>query len=105
KSLPDHIGEIRRAMIKHIYPDARVMRASNKCITRSEAGSDNAQISVALLLQPIETSTCVNHSLPGSVNGPANVRRDGEVRTSQIRWHAGIVVGQAQAQRADAKPL
>src|SRR4029077_18476780 len=95
--MPDHISEIGRRVIESINPNPRVVGAGNKSVTGTEARADQPELAIALLLQPVETTTNIDHALANRVQRPADVGRDRVVSATDLRRHTDVVVGHAQA--------
>ena len=92
-------------MVEDVDADARIVRAGQKCVARSQTGAEDAELGVALLGKPIEATADVGDGLAGSVNGAAHVGADSVVGARELGGAADIVVGHAEAQSRDAKPV
>ena len=57
----------------------------------------------ALIGQPLNRSPRVEYGLPAHLHRSRDVRADDVVGACEFRWHARIVVGQAQTKRRDAE--
>ena len=55
-------------MIERRHPNARIMRGSNECIARAQTCTHDSELAVALLLQPIEAASNVDHALTHGVS-------------------------------------
>src|SRR6185312_2187834 len=53
---PDNVGKISGGVVKSRNANARIMRGGKEGIARSEACAENAELTVTLLLQPVEAA-------------------------------------------------
>ena len=67
--VPYHIGHVGRSVIERRHSNTGIMRRRQECVTRAEAGAQNAKLGVAMLLQPIQTATYVQHALARGIEG------------------------------------
>ena len=74
------------------------MRGSDECVTGAQAGSDNSELVIALLLEPIETAAHIDYALAHRIESAANVGGDGVIGAADLGGHADIVIGHAQPQ-------
>src|SRR5205085_9648463 len=70
--MPNHIGEIGRSMVEGGNFDSRVMRRGDEGIARAQTGPKNAQLRIALFLQPVEAAADLEDTLPRSIEGEAD---------------------------------
>src|SRR5882762_6352785 len=95
---PDDVGKIGGSVIEGRDLDARLVGGAEKCVTRSQAGADDAEFSVALRLEPIEAAAQIDHALARGVERASKVRGNGVVRALNLGGLANVVVGEAHAQ-------
>src|ERR1700682_3476059 len=100
-----HVGKISGHMEKAASADSRVMNKSDVADRRSNAGAENTQTRKSLLLQPAQTAARILDRLPIRLQGQSDIGPDELIRPFMSRRHATIVIGQAQAQNADANAL
>ena len=79
-----------------------IVSGREKGVAGAQAGAQNAQAVVSLLLEPVQAATDVNHSLTTGVERAADVGGDCIVGTMSVGRHADIVIRHAQAQNRDA---
>ena len=90
-------------MIESGHADARVVGGGEKGIAGTEAGAHDAETAIALLLEPVEATTRVNHALAAGVERAADIGGDGVVGAAGLRGHANVVIGHAQPQHGNAQ--
>src|SRR5262249_45177968 len=73
-TMPHDVGEIGRCVIEGSSSNTGIVRACNKCIAGTEAGSDHAELLVPLLLQPIEAAPDIDDALADGVERAPDVR-------------------------------
>ena len=77
--VPHHIGDISRRMIERRHANARIMRRRDKRVARTEARAHDAELRVALLLQPVKAAANVDHSLPHRIERAPDIGGHGIV--------------------------
>ena len=88
-----------------------VARTSGSCAAVSIARHDPRLVPrmpievVALPGQPRDRAPGIEHRLAAHLRGPPDVRADDVVGAPELGRHARVVVGEAEAQRADAEPV
>src|SRR5579883_1409085 len=92
-------------MVEDIHANTRIVRARQKRIAGAEAGADDAEVTVTLLLEPVEAGACVDDGLARSIDRAADIRRDCIIGTCKAGRHARIVIRKAQAQSRNAEAL
>ena len=92
-----------RDVIQRLRPDPRLVRGRQHREARAEAGAENADPLESLRCQPRHRAPGVEHRLPAHLHRPRDVGADDVVGARELRRHARIVIGQAQAQRRDAE--
>src|SRR5437667_7105610 len=92
-------------MIENVRSQALVVGAGQKGVAGAQAGSQNPELTVALLRQPIEAAADVNHRLAARIDRSADIGADGVIGALQLAWPADIVIRHAQPQRRNAKPV
>ena len=98
---PNHVGKISGGVVEDVDANARIVRAGQKGITRTQAGAEDAELGVSLLCQPIEATADVSDGLAGSVNGACHVRADGIIGAGELGGPADIVIRHAQPQHCN----
>ncbi len=86
-------------MIEGIHPQARVVRAGQKCVARAEARSQHAEVLIALLFEPVQAAANIDHRLPARRNRAPNVGADRVVGALQLHRPADVVIGLREPQR------
>src|SRR5207248_1269958 len=86
-----------------IHADAAVMRGGEERVAGAEAGADDAELFVTLLLEPVITAARVKHGLARGVDGASDVGRDGVVRTLRVGGAASVMIRQTQTQHANTE--
>jgi hypothetical protein len=81
-------------MIKNIHFESWVERTGHEGMAEAKTAADDGELLITLCHQPIQATKSVDHALAGAGDGPANVRRDGILRTVTFARLAGSVVGQ-----------
>src|SRR5215469_5950247 len=104
-AMPHHVREIGGGMIKSGDFDAGIMRGREKCVTGTEAGPDNAQALVSLLLKPVEAAADVEHTLARSIERTFDVRRNRVLGAADFSRAADVVVGHAQPQHRNSQAI
>ena len=80
-----------------------VVRRGNEGDAGAQAGAEDPEAPVALLLKPVQAGARIDDGLPGGVDGAAEVARNVVIGALQFGRHARPVVGQAHAQRRDSE--
>ena len=60
-------------MIEDIHLQPIIQRTCEKCIARAQAGSDDAQILEALVLEPVEAGSSIDNGLTRRIDRPADI--------------------------------
>src|SRR5580698_189127 len=100
---PNHIAKGHRRVVESGHADAAIERSSEKGITGAKTGAQDANLLIALLLQPIDAATDVDDRLAAGGDGASDVGADRIISSRQLRRTADIVVRLAQAQGRHAK--
>src|ERR1700736_4962056 len=85
-------------MIERRHPNAGIMCGSNECVARAETCTNDSELTVALLLQPIEAASNVDHALAHGVKRAADIGGDSIIGPLYLRRHADVVIRHAQSQ-------
>ena len=102
---PGDISESCGRVVEGVDADARIVGAGQIGIAGAEAGSENAEVLVALLLKPVEAAANVNDSLTAGHERAADVGADGVVGALELGGAANVVIGHGEAQRGDAHAI
>ena len=54
--MPHDVGNISGGVIESRDANARIVRRRDERVTRTKTGADNAEIAIALLLEPVEAA-------------------------------------------------
>src|SRR5947209_6679907 len=92
-------------MVESIYLQTSIVGTGDECITRSQTGTEDSEALAALLLEPVETTTNIDHALAAGIEGASNIRGNGIVAALEFRRPADVMVGLAQPQRGDPIPV
>ena len=101
---PHDVGKVGRDVIERLGSNERLVRRCQQREARSEAGAEDADPIVPLRGKPGNRTPRVEHCLAAHLHGSRDVGADNVVRAVQLGRHAPIVIGQAEAQRAQAAP-
>jgi hypothetical protein len=74
-------------------------------VAGAEAGAENAELGVALGLEPVEATANVGDGLAAGGDGAADVGADGVVGALELGGAADVVVGLGEAQGGDAEAV
>ena len=102
---PDDVAKRGGRVIEGIHAQARIVGAGQEGVAGAEAGAQNAEVLVALLLEPVEAATNIDHSLAAGGNGAADVGADGVVGALKLHGTANVVIGLGEPQRRDAHAI
>src|SRR5437016_6742132 len=97
-TVPDYVGKVGGRVIKSGGPNARIVRAGNEGVAGAEARPDQAELVVALLLEPVEAAADIDHALAHGIERASDVGGNGIVCAANLSGHADIVIRHAQAQ-------
>src|SRR5438093_3013377 len=101
---PHDICEVRRHVVERLGANQRLVRGRQQRQTRSEARAEYPDTIVALAREPRDGAARVEHRLTAYLDGPRDVRADDVVGARELGWHALVVIGKAETQRAHAVP-
>src|SRR3981081_868906 len=85
-------------MIERRHPNPRIVSGSNECVARAETCTYDSELTIALLLQPIEAASNVDHTLAYGVKGAADIGGDSVIGPLYLCRHADVVIWHAQSQ-------
>lgn len=105
EAFPDYVRDIGGAVIKHVYTNPGIVRASEERVAGAETGADNAKAGIPLGLKPVETGARVDHGLARCVDGATNIRGDSVVGAREPGGRARVVIRKTETQDRDAKAL
>ena len=89
-------------MVEGVDAEARIVGAGKICVAGAEAGSQNAEVLVALVFKPVETAADVDNRLTAGHERAADVGADGVVGTLHFGGPANVVIGHGEPQRRDS---
>src|SRR5258708_3387685 len=92
-------------MIECRHLDTRIVRGRQEPVAGTEAGSDDAQLLVALLLEPVEAAAKIDHALARGVEGASNVSRNGVIGAAKLGRTTNVVVRHAQPQHGNSQTI
>ena len=81
------------------------MRGGDEGVAGAEAGAQDAELLVALLLKPVDAAADVDDGLAAGSDGAADVGADGVVGALELCRAADVVVGLGEAQGGDAEAV
>ena len=85
-------------MIEGTDLEARVEGGGDEGVATAEAGSEDAELLVALLFEPVDAAADVDDGLTAGFDGAAHVGADGVVGALELGGAADVVVGLGEAQ-------
>src|SRR5205809_5198148 len=103
--MPGHVRNVGRRMIEGRDLDSFVMRGGQKRVAGTEAGAEDSQLRVSLLLKPIEAAADIEYTLARGVERASYVCRNCVVGALNFCRTANIVIWHAQAQHGNSKPV
>ena len=77
---------------------ARVEGGGDEGVATAERGAEDAELLVALLLEPVEAAADVDDGLAAGLGGAADVGADGVVGALELGGAADVVVGLGEAE-------
>src|SRR5260370_38244141 len=83
-------------MIERRHPNAPMVCGSNECVARAETCTYDPELTVALLLQPIEEASNVDHALAHGVKRTADIGGNSKIGPRDLCRHGGVVIRHAQ---------
>src|SRR5262249_8494360 len=101
----DNIGEIGGYVKEAASVNAFVVHERDVADAGADAGAEDAEPRVALLLEPTENATRVLHGLAIGLESKADVGADELIGALVTGDHAAVVVGHAHLDRGHAEPL
>jgi hypothetical protein len=102
---PGYIAKSSGRVVEGVDADARVVGAGQVGIAGAEAGSENAEVLVALLLKPVKAAADIDDSLAAGHECTSDVGADGVVGALQLGGAANVVVRHGEPQRGDAHAI
>src|SRR5260370_34398186 len=85
-------------MIERGPPNGGIVWGGNECVARAETCTYDPELTIALLLQPIEAASNVDHALAHGVKGAADIGVDCIIGPLYLCRHADVVIRHAQSQ-------
>ncbi len=79
--------------------------AAMKGVATAEAGAEDAEVFVALRLEPVDAAADVDDGLTAGFGGAADVGADGVVGALELCGAADVVVGLGEAEAGDAEAV
>ena len=104
-AMPEDVGNVSRRVIEGGDANAGVVRGCDERVARSEAGADDAQPVVALLLQPVEAAANIHHALARGGEGAPDVGGNRIVGAANLSGHADVVVRHGEPQHGNAEQV
>ena len=89
-------------MVEGVDAQAGVVGAGEEGVAGAEAGAEDAEVLVALILKPVEAAADVDNGLAAGGEGAADVGADGVVGALKLDGAADVVIGLGEAQGRDA---
>ena len=101
---PGDVSEGSGGVVENVDADAGVVRAGQVGVAGAEAGAEDAEVSVALRLKPIDAAADIDNGLAAGGEGAADVGADRVVGALKLGGAANVVVrhGEAQGRNAHA---
>ena len=89
-------------MIEGVDAQARIVSAGEIGVTGAEAGAEDTEVLIALLLKPVKTAADIDDRLAAGGDVAANVGADGVVGALELGGTPNVVKGHGETQRRDA---
>src|ERR1700761_5594600 len=102
---PHHVAEGHGGVIEGADLQTRIHGGGEEGVAGTEAGAEDAELLVALLLEPVNAGADIDHSLAAGGYGAAEIGTDGVVGTLELRGTADVVVGLGEPQGRDAEAI
>ena len=102
---PYHVAECHGGVIEGADLKARIHRGGDEGVAAAEAGAEDAELLVALLLEPVDAAADVDDGLAAGRDGAADVGADGVVGALELGGAADVVVGLGETQGRDAEAI
>lgn len=102
---PDDVAEPGGGVIEGADAQARIHGGRDEGVAGAERGAEDAELGVALLLEPVEARADIEDGLPAGGDGAANIGADGVVRALEFGRAADVVVGLGEAEGGDAEAV
>ena len=102
---PDDVAEPGGGVVEGADLEARVEGGGDEGVAASEAGAEDAELLVALLLEPVDAAADVDDGLAAGFGGAAYVGADGVVGALEFGGAADVVVGLGEAEAGDAEAV
>jgi len=104
-ALPDDVAEPGGGVVEGADAQARVVGRGDEGVAGAEAGSKDAELRVALGLQPVDATADVDDGLAAGGGGAADVGADGVVGALQFGGAADVVIGLGEAESRDPEAV
>ena len=98
---PGYVAEGCGGVVEGVDADARVVGAGEVGVAGAEAGAENAEVLVTLILKPVKAAADVDDGLAAGHESAADVGADGVVRPLKLCGAANVVIGHGEAQGRD----
>src|SRR5215470_1885493 len=103
--MPDDIRKIRRGMVEPGHFDSYIVRGGDECVARTQTGANNPQLSVTLLLQPVEAAADIEHALARRIERTPYVRRNCIISAANLGRPSNVVIGHAEPQHGNPEAI
>ena len=104
-ALADDVGVVGGDVEEAAGADAFIVNESDVADRRADAGAEDAELGVALLLEPVEAAAGVLDGLAVGLQGEADVGSADLVGAFVALRHAAVMVGHAHFEDGDAQAL
>ncbi len=102
---PDDVAEASGGVIEGADLEAGVVGGGNEGVAGAKGGAEDAELLVALGLEPVEAGTDVDDGLLAGGDRAADVGADGVVGAFELGGAADVVVGLGEAEGGDAETV
>ena len=102
---PDDVAELSGGVVEGADFEAGIMGGGDEGVAGAKRGAEDAELLIALLLEPIEAGADVDDGLLAGGDRPADVGADGVVGAFDFGWTADVVVGLGEAKGGDAEAV
>ena len=100
---PDYISKVGGGVVEDVDAYARIVSAGVEGVAGAQACTEDSELGIALLLEPIDAATDIDDSLSRGVDGASDVGADGVVGAMEFGGHADVVIRHAEAQGRDSE--
>ena len=102
---PDDVAEPGGGVVEGADLEAGVEGGGDEGVATAEGGAEDAELFVAMLLEPVEAAADVDDGLTAGLGGAADVGADGVVGALEFGGAADVVVGLGEAEAGDAEAI